>query len=876
MEKRSYKKSIIREIVSSKARFFSIVAIIFLGVAFYSGIKSAEPDMNKAINKFYNEQNLMDSKIISSLGLTDKDLDILKNDDNILDYYGTHSIDVNLTNINNLVRFMEYDPKDNMNKFQVIDGRLPENAGEIVLDERVFDLNKSLKIGDEYVIESDEDTMKNFKQTKFKIVGIVSSPMYVEKKSRGITSVGKGTIDYFAVLNSKDISMEVYTEIYLKFKNVQGLDAYGNEYENLMEENNSYLEKLFSNRAIERSEEIKCQVKNEFAETYKEIEEQYQNLLNIENMGYETEEVTENKEKLLAAKAEIENKEKEAIDSIGEGKYYFFDRTDNQGYLGYKDSINCLRNIASVLPVFFFLVAVLICLTTMTRMVEENRLEIGTLKALGYNDLEISWKYIIYAALASISGSILGVLIGSSVLPSVISNAYEGIYNVAKLTIYYYPSYIIQSMAISILCTVGAALFVIKVELKDKPSNLMRPKAPKIGKKILLERITPLWKRLNFNHKVTLRNIFRYKQRMIMTVLGIAGCMALLITGFGLRDSNSGMVNNQFNKIWKYDAMVIVDENADDTINNKYNTTLTGLDGYKDNLNLHQESVTFNKKGVNKQTATIYVPENINKLNEFILLEDRLSGEKYNLSDNGVIISEKLAKLLGINVNDTISLKDENNNEYEVKVDKITENYVMHYLYMSPVYYEKVFSKNLVYNTQFVNFDNEKESDNEISSKLLNCENVTNVTLKSQIQESTEDSNDSMNLVMIVIIVAAGSLAFVVLYNLNNINVSERIRELSTIKVLGFFNKEVTMYISRENVILTIIGIITGSLLGKLLHAFIINTAETDTMRMDPNISIYSYLFSALLTILFSVIVMVLMHIKLKKVNMIDALKSNE
>lgn len=496
MEKKSYKKSIIREITSSKARFISILVIIFLGVAFYSGIKSTKPDMNKSINKFYNSQNLMDSKIISTLGLVDNDLEILKDDENILDFYGTHTIDANLTNKNKLVKFMEYNSKNNINKFIVVEGRLPENPGEIALDERAFKLDENLRLGDEYIIESDEETMKYFKEDKYNVVGIVKSPIYIEKGSRGVTSIGKGTIDYFAVLNSEDIYMDVYTEIYLRFKNVQGLDTYSDEYEDLMEENNKYLENLFANRSISRAEEIRNDLKNKFGAMY-------------ESLG--------------------------TLDSIGESKYYFFDRTDNPGYSGYKDSINCLGNIASVLPVFFFLVAILICLTTMTRMVEENRLEIGTLKALGYKDLEISWKYIIYASIASILGCVLGILIGCSVLPSIISNAYGSMYNVPKITLYYYPAYIIQSMVISILCTVGAAIFVIKVELKSKPADLMRPKAPKIGKKILLERITPLWRRLSFNYKVTLRNIFRYKQRMIMTVLGIAGCMALLVTGFGLR-----------------------------------------------------------------------------------------------------------------------------------------------------------------------------------------------------------------------------------------------------------------------------------------------------------------------------------------------------
>ena len=846
MEIKACNKLTVREILLSKARFFSILIIILLGVAFYCGIKSSGPDMNKAINNLYDEYKLMDSKIVSNFGIDDKDIDVLRNDDKILDFYATHSIDVNLTNTSNVVKFMEYNNESNINDFIVVEGRLPEKSGEIAIDEEALKINSDIKLGEEYVIDTDEDTMKSFNKTKFKIVGIVRSPMYIEKGSRGITSIGKGSIDYFAVLNSSDISMDAYTELYVRFKNVQGLDGYSKEYAELMEENNEYLESLYSNRREEKIEEIKEEIQSQI----------------LQSMGAVSE-----------ISLEYQEDTSMNLDSL---EYYVFDRTDNTGYSGYKDSINSLDKIASVLPVFFFLLALMICLTTMTRMVEENRVEIGTLKALGYGNFEISKKYIIYASLASISGCILGILIGSNILPSVISNAYESLYSLPKVSIHYYNSYIIQSMVVSILCTVGASLFVISVELKDKPSNLMKVKAPKVGKKILLERITPLWKRLNFNYKVTFRNIFRYKQRMIMTVLGISGCMAILVTGFGLKDSNVGVVKRQFEHLWNYEAMVIVDSDSADETNNKYNDVLEGLPGYESSLNLHQESVTFSKKDMNNQEATVYVPEDTNKLGDFITLNDRKTGEEYKISNDGVIITEKLAKLLGASTGDVITLKDDSNNTYEIKIDKVAENYVKHFIYMSKEYYEKVFGKEPIYNTQLLNIDKDNADEDEISSKLLECENVINVTLTSKMQKTMEESTANMNLVMIVIIVSAGCLAFVVLYNLNNINVSERIRELSTIKVLGFFDDEVTMYILRENVILTLLGTITGSVLGKMLHAFIIYTSETDTMMMYPNVSITSYIISAGITILFSIIVMVIMHIKLKNVDMIDALKSNE
>ena len=849
MKLKPYTKLTIREILSSKARFISILIIILLGVAFYSGIKSSGPDMSKAINHLFNEYHLMDSKVVSNFGLDDDDVDVLKNNDRILDFYATHSIDVNLTNASNVVRFMEYDKESNINDFIIVEGRLPENSGEIAIDEEALKLNKDIQIGQEYTIETDDETMKSFKQTTFTVVGIVRSPMYIEKGSRGITSVGKGSIDYFAVLNRSDLSMDAYTELYVRFKNVQGLDGYSDEYQDVMDENSEYLENLFAARKEERAEELKAALQKQWSQS------------------------TANMNQLSQSSVD---KRAEGMMDVDQLAYYVSDRTDNPGYLGYKDSIHSLDSIASVLPVFFFLLAVMICLTTMTRMVEENRTEIGTLKALGYGNFEIAKKYIIYASLASILGAVLGILIGASILPGIISNAHESLYSLPKVSIVYYPSYIVQSLFISILCTVGASLFVLRVELRNKPANLMKVKAPKVGKKILLERVTPIWRRFNFNYKVTFRNIFRYKQRMLMTIFGISGCMALLVTGFGLKDSNVGMVDRQFGQLWNYEAMVILDDDSTDEEMKEYDNTLNRLSGYEDKLDLHQESVVFSKEDMNNQEATLYVPQSTDHLDDFIILGNRESGDKYKLSDDGVVITEKLAKLLDVSVGDTVSMTDDDNHTYDIRIDAIAENYVKHYIYMSPTYYEKVLEKKPVYQTQLLNFDRDLADEDEISSKLMNHENVINVTLTSNMQEASEDSVANMNLVMIVIIISAGCLAFVVLYNLNNINVSERIRELSTIKVLGFYDNEVTMYIVRENVILTLLGIVTGSFLGNLLHAFIIYTAETDTMMMYPDVSILSHILSAAITIFFSTIVMMIMHAKLKKVNMIDALKSNE
>lgn len=510
----------------------------------------------------------------------------------------------------------------------------------------------------------------------------------------------------------------------------------------------------------------------------------------------------------------------------------------------------------------------------MTRMVEENRVEIGTLKALGYRDLEIARKFIVYAALASIVGSILGIVIGSSALPYIIKQAYSSSFTLPDVNIYFYPSYIIQSLVASIVCTVGAALIVLKGELLENPSNLMRTKAPKIGKKILLERITPLWERLNFNQKVTFRNLFRYKQRMLMTILGISGCMAMLVAGLALEKSTSSVMDIQFGKLIKYDAMVVFNDKNIEKENEEYNEALKSLKGYESSLNIYQDSVTFSKEGISKQTATMYVPENTDDLNDYILLNDRENGTQYKLSNNGVIINEKLAKILNASVGDNIIVTDSDNNDHEVKVDNIVENYAGHYIYLSPSYYKEIFNNDPIYNAQLLKLNSDREDDNKLSTTLMDNDKVINVTLASKMRSLSESAD--LGLVMIVIIVASGSLAFVVLYNLININVSERIREISTIKVLGFYDSEVAMYIFRENIILTILGILAGSFLGKILYVFLVSTAEMDNMMMIPTVDMIGYVISGLITMFFAILVMIMMHLKLKKVNMVDALKSIE
>ncbi|MGB6177690.1 FtsX-like permease family protein [Carnobacterium sp.] len=591
------------------------------------------------------------------------------------------------------------------------------------------------------------------------------------------------------------------------------------------------------------------------------------------------------------AAEEFEKKEKEAVEKIADGEaelieakqeladlatpeYFVFDRSVNPGYKEYSDNAERISAIAQVFPVFFFLIAALVCLTTMTRMVDEQRLQIGTLKALGYTNWDISKKFLVYASLASVVGTIVGLLIGYQVFPGVIFNAYGSLYNMPDIRITYYISYGLISFLIAILCTVASAYAATRVALQSNAATLMRPKAPKIGKRILLERIPFIWSRMGFIQKVTARNLFRYKQRMLMTVLGVAGCTALILTGFGLSDSIADISTLQYGKVMQYDAVVAFNADALKEEQKDYQELIDSEEKITHNMNVLQEAYTISEKGVNTQDVTVFVPEVKEELPDYIVLNNRKSGEVYSLPDEGVIITEKLGSLFDLEIGDTITLKDDNNKEVETTVKQIVENYAGHYVFMTNDYYRTLVEKRPEYNTQLLRYEGNEKFEDKLGSELIAQPNVAAVSFVRQVSGAVDDTTASLAIVTLVLIISAGLLAFVVLYNLTNINVSERIRELSTIKVLGFYDKEVTTYIYRENIILTLMGIVVGSGLGALLHSFVLKTAEIDMLMFSPDIQLSSYLYSGLLTLLFSGILMFAMHVKLKNIDMIEALKS--
>lgn len=543
-------------------------------------------------------------------------------------------------------------------------------------------------------------------------------------------------------------------------------------------------------------------------------------------------------------------------------KWYVLDIDSNAGFYQYEQDTQRIDNVAKVFPLVFFIVAVLICLTTMTRMVEEERSQIGTLKALGYSDISIMFKYILYAALATIIGSMIGVAIGYRTLPDLCFEMYKNMYRLGNIKLSYYSSLTFQGMMIALLCTLGATIYTCRKTLKESPANLLRPVAPPPGKRVLLERIKLVWNHLSFSYKVTVRNVFRYKKRFLMTITGIAGCTGLILAGFGLKDCIVKMVPHQYEDIFSYQAKInLNEEKTNETVDKiKENKQI------KDILEVHEESITIDNKDTN-QSVTLVIPKDNPK--EFIKLQDRKTEEQYNLTD-GLIITEKLAKLLEVEENDI--LKFSGTDTYKEKVAHITENYLFHYIYLPKSLY-----KQDEYNTVLIKTKNMTEKEEkELANELKEIPGVSSITFTSSTRHVFDDTMDSFAYVSLILIVSAGALAFVVLYNLSSVNISERRRELATIKVLGFYDKEVYQYINRENTILTLIGILLGLGTGNILTMYIIKTCEIDMLMFDTTIAWPSYLYAILITMSFAILVNIILYFSLKKIDMIESLKSIE
>lgn len=628
---------------------------------------------------------------------------------------------------------------------------------------------------------------------------------------------------------------------------------------------------------LKKSENAYYSTKNS---TYKQLDNAEEELeLSKKELKDGENELEKNKKEFNEKIADAESKLNDARAKIAEienPKWYVLDRNGNTGYSSFIQDTDSIANIGKVFPVIFFIVAALISLTSMTRMVEEQRTQIGTLKALGYNKLQITSKYVLYASLACIIGSILGMSVGFVLLPKIVWKMYSMMYQIGDIQTSFNFEIGSLGFILIVISILGATIYAVIKELIQTPATLMRPKSPKMGKRVFLEKVTFIWKRLSFSRKVTVRNIFRYKKRFLMTIIGIMGCTALIVTGFGIRDSIRAIMPDQYEKVFNYDLQINLKADLDKKQKQDFINSLTNDDKIEKLSETYMSSISAINENV-EENVQIIVPNNNTDFNTLINLTDVKSKNNLSLPEDGVLLTDKAAQLLGVEAGDNITLKDTDENETNVKVTNVVENYVYHYIYMSKSMYENLYDKSFDSNvilTKDFNLDNETE-DNFVKD-LMNMPEVASVTRISTAMNMMNDTMKSLNYVVVILIVSAGLLAFVVLYNLSNVNISERIRELATIKVLGFYDKEVYLYITRETIILTAIGLVLGLVAGYFLDFFILETCEINMLRFRKFVAPLSFVFAALITILFTIIVNIVTYFALKKINMIESLKSVE
>ena len=839
---KAFRKEFYMEIRKSLSRYISIFMIVALGVAFYAGVRSSEPDMRMSADKMYDESSLLDIRLLSTIGVSKENVDAIAKMSQVEAAEGVYHKDFisYSDDKSNVVTVMSIN--DSVNKVTLVDGKMPSLDNECLVDAFYME-SKELKIGDVVKIETDDDSqaLDSLKYDEYIISGSMNYSNYLGI-DRGTSTIGNGKVEGLIAINKNCFTFDTYTEIYTLLKDTKKLQSYEDEY---------------SDKVSQNMDEVKLVFEESVKVDYNKLVDSYIDNISA-SMGMDVTAVYPDKEK--------EDIIKEVTgESVPELETYVLDRQSIQSFVEYDQDATRIGNIGKVFPMVFFLVAAFVSLTTMTRMVEEERVLIGTYKALGYSKLAVALKYILYALSATLFGGLIGGYIGSKILPSIIIGAYKILYHLTDIVTPINSWYYFSAVLIAVACVVTATVVSIFSTLMSTPATLMRPAPPKNGRRVLLERVGFIWKHLNFSKKSTVRNLVRYKKRLFMTLFGIAGCMALLLVGFGLKDSINSVVNIQYSELRTYD-MVLTSQDS---------SKIQYPNGVLDTLKVYETAVDFSN-GEDNITGYINVLPKDDNIFDYLVFRDRNSKEQYTLSEDGVILSEKTATMLNLKEGDSLTVKVSDTQSYEVKIFHICENYIYHNVFMTDEYYSNI-SDNLTYNEVFVKLTEEgKAKEEEITTGLLNEEAVTAVTYIDNMRNKFDDMLGSLDIVTVVLVVSAAGLAFIVLFNLNNINVNERVRELATLKVLGFYDGEVSKYVYRENVIITGIGIILGIGVGKLLHKFVIETAEIDMVMFGRNINGISYVYAIALTILFAIIVNVAMHFKLKKINMATSLKSVE
>ncbi len=896
-------KDFIRNIKGSLGRFFAIMAIVAIGVAFFAGVTASSGDMKHSSDSYYDEYNMNDIRILSSIGFTSQDIEAVSKVYGVKAVYKTNTQDVlvdydgreNVAHVSGIPVGKASDDDSYINQLRIKEGRLPQNDKECVV--KYEDTRKSMQVGDVISFKSgtEDDINDTFKDTEYTVVGIVYTPCYVSY-DLGSSGIGNGHINYCIYVGDDEFKNNYYTECYAVIDGAKDMDTYSDEYKKLIDKYADDIKAISKERLDIRKQTVideytraKADKKEELLETIKKnvedsITEQYQAYypgMDVSSMIAPY--VNTAYEKAVAqfdfdaVNAEYDKKMNETLADSDSWEWYVLTRESSYSFRDYESSANRMKAIATVFPLFFIIVAGLVCLTTMTRMVEEERGLIGTYKALGYGKATIALKYVIYAFLASLTGAVIGCAAGLRLFPYIIYESWNIIYQMPAIKYASHTILSVVAVASLILVTLIATLYSCYNELSEVPSALMRPKAPKNGKKILLEH-TFIWKHLSFTKKVTMRNIFLYKKRFFMTVIGIAGCGALITAGFGIKDSVQSIIDNQYGQIIHYDNILVFNKNADSDARNNLSDKISSDEYYKSSLMDYAYTAEVKIPGSADDYSTeITVVNDTSAYMDYVTFRTRRSKKTIELDDSGVIISEKLAKDLNVKEGDNVLIHDEDNKQATVKVSGVMEMYINNYIFMTSEYYSQVFGYTPDNNRILGILTSDGDDiQSVIGDRYLTDNNVKSLTFVKANITRFENMIQSLDLVTWVLIISAGMLAFVVLYNLTNVNISERIREIATIKVLGFYDREVGEYVYRENIILTLIGGVFGLLLGMALHAYIMTTIELDGVMFGTKINISSFLISYGITILFSLLINIFMYPSLKKIPMVESLKSVE
>ena len=909
------------------------MAIIALGVGFFAGIKATSPSMYSLAETYYSENKLMDYRVISAVGFTEDDISEIEKLDGVESVMPSYYYDASLSadEGGQLIHLIsvpkKYKKNDELNTLVTLEGKLPEKTDEIAVEGVGFN-GSSHQTGDTIKFAELAGAAKvsdSLKSLSYKVVGKVQSPLYISYQ-RGKTKIGDGKLDEYMYINSSSFKIEKYNEVYIKADFSDKYSPFSDEYDDKSDELKKEIEKVAESRTkVFKTETLKkardelekgkkeyakqkSDTEKKLAKAKKEIDESEAALSAqavLAETAYAAQADYGNANQLLAqleaGKAEYEKNKKEAdkklaeaekklkdgekelkktekkLNSMSKSVWYVRNRDDNPGYDTFTQNADRLDAVASVFPLFFLLVAILVCVTTMTRLIEEKRTEIATFKALGYGNASIIAKFVIYSLIAGVTGSVIGTAIGVATLPFIIYNAYKIMYYIGDITLVLNVPIILMGILAAILCTTAVSIIVCAKSLRLKPAQAMRPKAPKPGKRILLERITPLWKHMSFTAKLTARNLFRYKARLCMTVIGVAGCTALIVAAFGLLNSFDPLTEVQFGEVFHYDAVVVPKDGGSEKQLDYLVKKAEKDEDVKRAMLCMQEEITIDAHGKHYSAPlTINVFSDTAHFDEIVHLQERESKNPLTLDDSGVMINEKYAATNKLKVGDTVKIKGKIGTA-EAKIAGIYEQYINNYLYMTPKLYHELFKKQPVYNMLCVSLDEAKgdRADN-FSSQMLSDNRIVAVTFMAEKITEFKNMLNSLNMVVLVMIVCAAALAFVVLYNLTNINIAERVREIATFKVLGFYNRETSSFIYKENIILTLMGIAVGLGLGILLTGFIVRTVEIDNVMFGREIYFTSYLYAAGLTMLFSLLVNGVMSFKIKAVNMVESLKSVE